>query len=478
MFGRRDDEDDDVPSIPKLSRQSTSNFHPSYHNGSSNSSASEKSVFSSRITTKKRALSTGRLQFALGGSTHPGGSTVKPNQDDYFIWKSKFDHTIVLGVLDGHGREVGDLASRTAKKAFLEEFEDKETFALIRKDPLRAFKLMFARVHRAIWNEFEAHYKGKGWNVREVGNIMMKKKTVGSWTCVHGGTTASIIVILDSHKVYVANVGDSSVVMGPQRVKTRPATYFCDEIDGDDDKDEKGAAVFSAKEITANHSPEEPSEYHRIRLFRSKPDDSTRPSLRFVYDSLNYSKSNCHDVFEHLDASGVRMRISGRGEYYKNVRQEWATLVCTPSSAKFQDALAFTRSLGDFHLQTYGVSHVPEVTCVDLHDLFREDGADDDEPLVILLASDGVWDNWRFADTIKEIQSIRQNLSDSSAPGGDSTACSSETICKQFMKKNLSLGLHNFGRQADNMTAITCIVTKPRGGRKRAVTGGGVDMVR
>ena len=29
--------------------------------------------------------------------------------------------------------------------------------------------------------------------------------------------------------------------------------------------------------------------------------------------------------------------------------------------------------------------------------------------LVILLASDGVWDNWRFADTIKEIQSIRQN---------------------------------------------------------------------
>ena len=62
------------------------------------------------------------------------------------------------------------------------------------------------------------------------------------------------------------------------------------------------------------------------------------------------------------------------------------------------------------------MSHVPEVTCVDLHDLFREDGADDDEPLVILLASDGVWDNWRFADTIKEIQSIRQNLSDSSAP--------------------------------------------------------------
>ena len=264
-----EDDAPDIPSMPQLSRQSTSNFHPSYH--ASNGEIEKPSCFDSRITTRKRALSTGRLQFALGGATHPGGSTVKPNQDDYFIWKSKYDNTIVLGVLDGHGREVGDLASKTAKKAFLEEFEDKETFALIRKDPLRAFKAMFARVHRAIWDEFEIHYKKKGWNVRGLKNIMMKKRDVGSWTCVHGGTTASIIVILDSHKVYVANVGDSSVVMGPQRVKTRPATYFSNGKDDDDDenlgdgeKEEKGAAVFSAKEITANHSPEEPSEYHRI----------------------------------------------------------------------------------------------------------------------------------------------------------------------------------------------------------------------
>ncbi|CAN0308433.1 unnamed protein product, partial [Hapterophycus canaliculatus] len=37
--------------------------------------------------------------------------------------------------------------------------------------------------------------------------------------------------------------------------------------------------------------------------------------------------------------------------YYKNVRKEWASLVATPLSARFQDALAFTRSIGDFHLQ-------------------------------------------------------------------------------------------------------------------------------
>ncbi|CAN0529866.1 unnamed protein product, partial [Ectocarpus sp. 12 AP-2014] len=61
--------------------------------------------------------------------------------------------------------------------------------------------------------------------------------------------------------------------------------------------------------------------------------------------------------------------------YYKNVRKEWASLVATPTSARFQDALAFTRSIGDFHLQTYGVSHVPDVMSLDLQQLFhREQG--------------------------------------------------------------------------------------------------------
>lgn len=42
------------------------------------------------------------------------------------------------------------------------------------------------------------------------------------------------------------------------------------------------------------------------------------------------------------------------------MRREWASLVSTPRSAHFQDALAFTRSLGDLHLHTYGVTHKPE----------------------------------------------------------------------------------------------------------------------
>jgi len=62
--------------------------------------------------------------------------------------------------------------------------------------------------------------------------------------------------------------------------------------------------------------------------------------------------------------------------YYKNVRKEWASLVSTPPTAKFQDALAFTRSLGDFHLHTYGIQTLNDMLyffklfCVLLFKLF------------------------------------------------------------------------------------------------------------
>ena len=63
--------------------------------------------------------------------------------------------------------------------------------------------------------------------------------------------------------------------------------------------------------------------------------------------------------------------VTNKGSYYKNVRKEWASLVSTPSSARFQDALAFTRSLGDLHLHTYGVTHYPEVQVLDLRNVFQ-----------------------------------------------------------------------------------------------------------
>ena len=63
------------------------------------------------------------------------------------------------------------------------------------------------------------------------------------------------------------------------------------------------------------------------------------------------------------------------GTYYKNVRSEWASIVATPPQTGFQDALAFTRSLGDLHLQSYGVSHTPETFFMDLTRLVPLEGS-------------------------------------------------------------------------------------------------------
>lgn len=67
----------------------------------------------------------------------------------------------------------------------------------------------------------------------------------------------------------------------------------------------------------------------------------------------------------------------------------------------FQDALAFTRSLGDFHLQSFGVCFLPEVFEIDLGALLSPNPNSDNSVskfITLLVCSDGIWDNWKFDD--------------------------------------------------------------------------------
>ena len=112
-----------------------------------------------------------------------------------------------------------------------------------------------------------------------------------------------------------------------------------------------------------------PYEFVRLRDFRPREGDTKQPSLNVVYDTPSHEKARCPSVFV-LNDDGSPI-VTNKGSYYKNVRKEWASLVSTPSSARFQDALAFTRSLGDLHLHTYGVTHYPEVQVLDLRNVFQ-----------------------------------------------------------------------------------------------------------
>lgn len=181
------------------------------------------------------------------------------------------------------------------------------------------------------------------------------------------------------------------------------------------------------------------------------------------------------------------------------MRREWASLVSTPTYARFQDALAFTRSLGDLHLHTYGVTHLPEVQRIELGPVFArlaeqhaaakaaqtqqqqgqriEDIREGEESsnagaatsadavksaaidmvsgstLCLVLATDGVWDNWLYEDVTRFVMDGScLNAVAAAADGG-------RRVTMSFMQRNSTYSKRNFGGQADNATGIVLYIS-------------------
>ena len=74
-----------------------------------------------RTTSLKASDTKESLNFRWGGIKDPGVDG-KENQDDYLVWESDDKRVILLCVLDGHGRELGKIASKAAKDSFFEYF--------------------------------------------------------------------------------------------------------------------------------------------------------------------------------------------------------------------------------------------------------------------------------------------------------------------------------------------------------------------
>ena len=100
-----------------------------------------------------------------------------------------------------------------------------------------------------------------------------------------------------------------------------------------------------------------------------------------------------------LDEESLR-RADEAGCGLKGQRGDRCTLILTPEEGRFsQMMLPLSRSLGDFYLQTCGVTREPEVV---VHDLASYLG---DAPLgVMCVATDGIWDHWTFEEAMKEIK--------------------------------------------------------------------------
>jgi hypothetical protein len=333
------------------------------------------------------------LFWQCGSDTDIGGG--RENQDDHFFWCSADSTILVLCVLDGHGREVGKIAANTANICLKDYFENNHQ--ALRTNPYECLVTAHEIAHAKIKQGFKEVLEKEGYEIEEApeGYLLKRMPPSQTWGCVHGGSSCSIVAIVD-YCLFIANVGDSSGTLSC----TVPVLNSCllkhlgdaASIPGAGVNAAVGTSVAAAKiaavdatadgadgngiktndsmlmaidnnpslpqvsqdnlVITAEHSPESISEFCRLRAFRSKPGDPRHPALSVVYDSPSADKSRCSSVFS-LDDTGVPVLLN-KGKYYKNVRKEWASLVSTPSTARFQDALAFTRSLGDLHLHTFG----------------------------------------------------------------------------------------------------------------------------
>lgn len=409
---------------PPLSRQFTSQHDQM--------AAAENGVVSD-FAPIKRSMPERRVTIKHASATDIGGG--QSNQDACDTFEVPGENCIVFGVYDGHGRELGELASTVAKESIRSSICEPGAVARLRNNSEEFLIVVFRKAHEAIREAFRQRYQASGWEVQDTEeNFLIKRQSAAQpWTCTHGGTTATVVIVLDGWRMIVANVGDSTALWG-----------------GIDQE-----AQTLHRELSAEHSPESIEEFERVRKFKALESDpsGSYPEMRFVYDAPSFSKSQCPPIFE-VGPSG-QIKVTGNGRYYKNVRSEWATLVTTPPSARFQDALAFTRSLGDLHLHVYGVSCRPTVVEYDLtalHSLVASPDDPEKRMSILLICTDGVWDNWKYSDAI--VAALAPELL--SLVKQDANA---QRATDRFMSANIKRAREHFGTQADNMTAISCYIS-------------------
>lgn len=442
--------------------------------------------------------STLNLRYQVGSGTDIGGG--RENQDESFVWINKDANLIVLGVLDGHGREVGKIAAQAGKQRIVQYLDT--DFPYLLSNPTEFLIRAHELAHEHIRSTFQIELEKQGYQVQltEEGYLMKRRTTADYWSCVHGGTSCSLVALV-GNALYIANVGDSTAVLcsahpvlQKQMVRFEADAAMIPIVGSSAPSNlEHGSAVtlpggslvrdsavMDANQspstgskvlvLSAEHSPESPYEFDRLRRYRPRDGDDSNPALFVVYDSPSHDKSHCQPVFD--PSQGPLLQPSQRGSYYKNVRKEWASLVSTPLSAKFQDALAFTRSLGDLHLHTYGVTNLPEVHKVELAPVFQalthytdqevnDDNSNSEQvsgptpvqqianaTICVVVATDGVWDNWLYEDVARFVM-------DASCLNATAThAEGAQKVVTSFMIRNSQFSKKHFGTQADNATGI------------------------
>ena len=122
------------------------------------------------------------LAFRVGAIKDPGVDG-KENQDDYGCWEAEDGSTKIYIVLDGHGRELGKIASKAAKDAMLGYLTKPSSLANLRKDAPTVVETAFETAHTAVRDAFLEYYAAQGMltQVEEGGYIVKRHPAHQIW---------------------------------------------------------------------------------------------------------------------------------------------------------------------------------------------------------------------------------------------------------------------------------------------------------
>ena len=393
---------------------------------------------------------------AVVSFTHEGGAggLGKENQDVSFTAQLSAD-VLVCAVFDGHGKRHGRVAARAAAAA-TEQYLRLHLAELIR-EPEQTLRRASEDAHGAVRKALLAadpslRSVGEGsaaylleWMEIDEDDVEEGGPT-HRWDAADGGTTATVAVIFERRTLVVAAVGDGSALL-----------FGLD-----------GGGAPAHELLLADHGPTNAAEYERISAMISAlhpPPLHVTGGPRFVYDCTEAETFDEIGIFcVGADGGAVldeaaQARADAADVPLKSSRGDRCTLVWIPETAGLplpeaaelggaagaaqsatieEQAMTMTRSLGDFYAHSWGVSCEAEVRSVDLDALVGERGW---RAPRLLLASDGVWDLYEYAELARRVC------------GGDD-ADLLQALGAAVCEETRARGAEYFDEAADNLTGV------------------------
>ena len=220
--------------------------------------------------------------------THEGGAggCGKENQDTYFVVEPSPELS-VYGVLDGHGRRYGRLASQVAAARMRSLFTGLHKWVV--DAPEEAVRVAFREAHLAI---HEAITRADPQVRRVPGHVGSGPRgdyllhwlppddeadeadgaEAGRWDAVDGGTTATVVILVRGERAVVGMAGDSSILLIGRDAQSGAASH---------------------RVLIEEHSPTNLAEYVRVRALPHGQE------VRFVYDCPDFEEFPIFNQYAH-----------------------------------------------------------------------------------------------------------------------------------------------------------------------------------